>query len=57
MRWVFDAEEAGALPPSVVREFEEYLKYGRLEHGLLRVRCDLALCPDPYTFIGLIMLN
>ena len=28
------------LPPHVHREFEAYLKCGRLEHGFLRVRCD-----------------
>ena len=28
-----------ALPAHVVREFEAYLKCGRLEHGFLRVRC------------------
>ena len=27
------------LPAHVVREFEDYLKCGRLEHGFLRVRC------------------
>jgi hypothetical protein len=28
------------LPSYVEREFEEYLKCGRLEHGFLRVHCD-----------------
>ena len=28
------------LPAYVEREFEDYLKCGRLEHGFLRVRCD-----------------
>jgi len=28
------------LPGYVVREFDDYLKCGRLEHGFLRVRCD-----------------
>jgi hypothetical protein len=28
------------LPEYVEREFEEYLRCGRLEHGFLRVRCD-----------------
>ena len=27
------------LPAHVQREFEDYLKCGRLEHGFLRVRC------------------
>ena len=29
-----------SLPANVHREFEAYLKCGRLEHGFLRVRCD-----------------
>ena len=29
-----------SLPYHVHREFEAYLKCGRLEHGFLRVRCD-----------------
>jgi hypothetical protein len=29
-----------SLPDRVHREFETYLKCGRLEHGSLRVRCD-----------------
>jgi hypothetical protein len=28
------------LPSFVQREFEDYLKWGRLEYGFLRVRCD-----------------
>ena len=28
------------LPRYVEREFEDYVKCGRLEHGFLRVRCD-----------------
>jgi hypothetical protein len=31
--------EGRTLPRFVRREFEEYLKCGRLEHGFLRVRC------------------
>ena len=34
-----EAQEA-YLPAYVEREFEDYLKCGRLEHGFLRVRCD-----------------
>ena len=34
------AEQGRALPAFVQREFEEYLKCGRLEHGFLRVRCS-----------------
>ena len=29
-----------SLPAYVIKEFDEYLKCGRLEHGFLRVRCD-----------------
>jgi hypothetical protein len=28
------------MPGYVEQEFEDYLKYGRLEHGFLPVRCD-----------------
>lgn len=34
------AAQGTALPGYVQREFEDYLKCGRLEHGFLRVRCD-----------------
>ena len=34
------AEEGRVLPGYVQREFEDYLKCGRLEHGFLRVRCE-----------------
>ena len=34
------AEQGMALPAYVEKEFESYLKCGRLEHGFLRVRCD-----------------
>ena len=33
-------EQGGELPAYVRREFEDYLKCGRLEHGFLRVRCE-----------------
>ena len=33
-------EQGRSLPGYVVREFEDYLKCGRLEHGFLRVRCE-----------------
>jgi len=33
------ANEAGGLPRFVVREFEEYLRCGILEHGLARLAC------------------
>src|SRR5680860_1224668 len=28
------------LPAHVIKEFDEYLKCGRLEHGFLRVKCE-----------------
>jgi hypothetical protein len=34
------AQQGKSLPDHVYREFEAYLKCGRLEHGFLRVRCD-----------------
>jgi ribosomal protein S27E len=34
------AAQGTVLPSYVEREFEEYLKCGRLEHGFLRVRCE-----------------
>ena len=34
------AKQGKSLPEHVHREFEAYLKCGRLEHGFLRVRCD-----------------
>jgi hypothetical protein len=39
------AEEGKILPGYVQREFEDYLKCGRLEHGFLRVRCDCSHYP------------
>ncbi len=32
--------QGSALPRYIEREFDEYLKCGRLEHGFLRVRCE-----------------
>ena len=34
------ASQGKFLPTYITKEFEEYLKCGRLEHGFLRVRCD-----------------
>jgi ribosomal protein S27E len=34
------AAQSTTLPKYVVREFEDFLQCGRLEHGFLRVRCD-----------------
>jgi hypothetical protein len=34
------AAEGMVLPDYVRREFDEYLKCGRLEHGFLRVQCE-----------------
>jgi hypothetical protein len=36
------AEEGRVLPGYVQREFEDYLKCGKLEHGFLRVRCEFC---------------
>jgi len=33
-------QQGKCLPEHVRREFDDYLKCGRLEHGFLRVRCD-----------------
>ena len=33
-------QQGKCLPEHVHREFDDYLKCGRLEHGFLRVRCD-----------------
>lgn len=37
------AGQGSPLPAYVIREFEDYLKSGRLEYGFLRVRCES--CP------------
>jgi len=34
------ASKGKYLPAYVTREFDAYLKCGRLEHGFLRVRCE-----------------
>ena len=34
------ASQGKHLPTFICREFDEYLKCGRLEHGFLRVRCE-----------------
>jgi hypothetical protein len=34
------ADQGRSLPRYVCREFDEYLKCGRLEYGILRLRCD-----------------
>ena len=41
------AAQGRAVPAYVQREFEEYLKCGRLQQGFLRVRCEACLpaCP------------
>ena len=36
------AAQGAALPGYVEQEFEDYLQCGRLEHGFLRVRCDIC---------------
>ena len=34
------ASHGNCLPAYVTREFDEYLKCGRLEYGFLRVKCE-----------------
>jgi hypothetical protein len=36
------ADQGRPLPRYVCREFDEYLKCGRLEYGFLRLRCDVC---------------
>lgn len=38
-RFLEQAEQTGGLPRFVVREVEDYLRCGRLEHGCLRLAC------------------
>ena len=44
------AEQGRALPGYVQREFEEFLKCGRLEHGFLRVRCESCHAEHLFAF-------
>ena len=39
------------LPDCVRQEFEDYLKYRRLEHGFLRLRCDTCHAEHLVAFI------
>ena len=39
-------EQGRELPGYVKREFEDYLKCGRLQHGFFRVRCE-SCHPEP----------
>ena len=57
-RFLEQAEQAGGLPRFVVREVEDYLRCGRLEHGCLRLACRdcgfervvaLSCCLQPQT--------
>jgi hypothetical protein len=38
------AREGKDLPRYVIKEFEEYLRCGRLEHGLVRIWCEVLDC-------------
>ena len=38
-RFLERAEEVGGLPAFIVREFDEYLTCGRLEHGFVHLAC------------------
>ena len=42
--------EGRPLPDYVQREFEDYLKCGRMEHGFLRVRCESCLAEQLVAF-------
>ena len=44
------AAQGTVLPGYVQREFEDYLKCGRLEHGFLRIRCDSCRAEHLVTF-------
>jgi len=44
------ASQGKYLPAFVTREFDAYLKCGRLEHGFLRVRCES--CHDEKSVAG-----
>ena len=44
--------EGRTLPRFVWREFEDYLKCGRLEHGFLRVRCTACHAEKLVAFSG-----
>ena len=46
------AAEGKVLPDYVRREFEDYLKCGRLEHGFLRVRCGSCHAERLVAFSG-----
>ena len=46
------AAQGTVLPGYVEQEFEDYLKCGRLEHGLLRVRCDSCHAEHLVAFSG-----
>jgi hypothetical protein len=50
MQW---ASEGRALPDHVRQEFDEYLKCGRLEHGFLRVQCEICHAEHLVAFTGL----
>lgn len=43
-------EQGRGLPGYVQREFEDYLKCGRLEHGFLRARCASCHAERPGRF-------
>ena len=45
------AAQGRVLPEYVQREFEDYLKCGRLEHGFLRVRCESCHAEHLLAFI------
>ena len=44
------AEQGRSLPLHVQKEFDEYLKCGRLEHGFLRLQCSTCYYEQLVTF-------
>jgi hypothetical protein len=58
------AEQGKPLPLHIKKEFDEFLKCGRLEHGFLRVRCETCheerlvalVCNSNYTSRVLVVM-
>ena len=51
------AQQDRPLPTYAAREFDDFLKCGRLEHGFLRVRCDRCQHERSIMFFTSIMLG
>jgi len=48
----FLAEQGRSLPYHLQKEFDKYLKCGRLEHGFLRVQCSTCHLERLVAFSG-----